>query len=236
MVNNRELVQGQAPIHGVPDRRLNRSGNQDWLGKTCRVFARLWDADAALRRPSSLARTCRTVGTQRARSIRHVGSTGLAAGSVVDGVGGLGLIRPRLLRGLTPSGRRRCAPASKFAARTCRTIGSRHGRSPSHTQKKRAFRPAFFLRMAGGLGLIRPRLLRGLTPSGRRRCAPASKFAARTCRTVGSNQGRSPGQTKTGPQGARSCLAGGLGFEPRLAESESAVLPLDDPPNVGYRL
>jgi hypothetical protein len=29
-------------------------------------------------------------------------------------------------------------------------------------------------------------------------------------------------------------LAGGLGFEPRLAESESAVLPLDDPPT-GYR-
>src|ERR1700733_15153688 len=26
-------------------------------------------------------------------------------------------------------------------------------------------------------------------------------------------------------------VAGGLGFEPRLAESESAVLPLDDPPN-----
>ena len=25
-------------------------------------------------------------------------------------------------------------------------------------------------------------------------------------------------------------MAGGLGFEPRLAESESAVLPLDDPP------
>ena len=28
-------------------------------------------------------------------------------------------------------------------------------------------------------------------------------------------------------------LAGGLGFEPRLAESESAVLPLDDPPRIG---
>src|SRR3984885_1721152 len=27
-------------------------------------------------------------------------------------------------------------------------------------------------------------------------------------------------------------VAGGLGFEPRLAESESAVLPLDDPPAV----
>ena len=31
---------------------------------------------------------------------------------------------------------------------------------------------------------------------------------------------------------ARFCLAGGLGFEPRLAESESAVLPLDDPPKL----
>ncbi len=28
-------------------------------------------------------------------------------------------------------------------------------------------------------------------------------------------------------------LAGGEGFEPPLAESESAVLPLDDPPNSG---
>ena len=27
-------------------------------------------------------------------------------------------------------------------------------------------------------------------------------------------------------------LAGGPGFEPGLAESESAVLPLDDPPNL----
>src|SRR6516225_504595 len=30
-------------------------------------------------------------------------------------------------------------------------------------------------------------------------------------------------------------LAGGLGLEPRLAESESAVLPLDDPPSAGSR-
>ncbi len=28
-------------------------------------------------------------------------------------------------------------------------------------------------------------------------------------------------------------MAGGLGFEPRLTESESAVLPLDDPPITG---
>ena len=31
---------------------------------------------------------------------------------------------------------------------------------------------------------------------------------------------------------AFSCLAGGEGFEPPLAESESAVLPLDDPPEI----
>ena len=31
-------------------------------------------------------------------------------------------------------------------------------------------------------------------------------------------------------------VAGGLGFEPRLAESESAVLPLDDPPTKGLKL
>jgi hypothetical protein len=30
-------------------------------------------------------------------------------------------------------------------------------------------------------------------------------------------------------------LAGGLGLEPRLAESESAVLPLDDPPTAGLQ-
>ena len=29
-------------------------------------------------------------------------------------------------------------------------------------------------------------------------------------------------------------VAGGLGFEPRLTESESAVLPLDDPPNLDH--
>lgn len=29
-------------------------------------------------------------------------------------------------------------------------------------------------------------------------------------------------------------LAGGLGFEPRLKESESSVLPLDDPPIGGF--
>src|SRR5580704_7114141 len=32
------------------------------------------------------------------------------------------------------------------------------------------------------------------------------------------------------PYAPSAKMAGGLGFEPRLAESESAVLPLDDPP------
>ena len=40
-----------------------------------------------------------------------------------------------------------------------------------------------------------------------------------------------PFDTKKGPfRGPLRCLAGGEGFEPPLAESESAVLPLDDPP------
>src|SRR5205823_12197800 len=43
---------------------------------------------------------------------------------------------------------------------------------------------------------------------------------------------------RTGRSEIRSLegLAGGLGFEPRLAESESAVLPLDDPPPGSPRL
>ena len=38
--------------------------------------------------------------------------------------------------------------------------------------------------------------------------------------------------TKRDPQGVSFGvkMAGGLGFEPRLEESESSVLPLDDPP------
>ena len=35
---------------------------------------------------------------------------------------------------------------------------------------------------------------------------------------------------KPAPESVTKSVAGGLGFEPRLAESESAVLPLDDPP------
>jgi hypothetical protein len=35
---------------------------------------------------------------------------------------------------------------------------------------------------------------------------------------------------QTGPTRRKRYLAGELGFEPRLAESESAVLPLDDSP------
>lgn len=33
-----------------------------------------------------------------------------------------------------------------------------------------------------------------------------------------------------GPHPLKTVLAGGLGFEPRSTESESAVLPLNDPP------
>ncbi len=40
-----------------------------------------------------------------------------------------------------------------------------------------------------------------------------------------------PAKKKRAPDGARYFLAGGEGFEPPLTESESVVLPLDDPPN-----
>ena len=45
------------------------------------------------------------------------------------------------------------------------------------------------------------------------------------------NQKGPPAKPKTAPnQGAVFGLAGGPGFEPGLTESESVVLPLDDPP------
>ena len=77
--------------------------------------------------------------------------------------------------------------------------------------------------MAGGLGLF---AAARLTPAG-----PAApfKFATLTCRTRGSHP--NPPKTKTRLAAGSCFMAGGLGFEPRLEESESSVLPLDDPPN-----
>ncbi len=40
---------------------------------------------------------------------------------------------------------------------------------------------------------------------------------------------------KNRPKAVLSFLAGGEGFEPPLAESESAVLPLDEPPNILFQ-
>jgi hypothetical protein len=42
--------------------------------------------------------------------------------------------------------------------------------------------------------------------------------------------GKKPDRDLQGVEMLWNKVAGGLGFEPRLAESESAVLPLDDPP------
>lgn len=82
---------------------------------------------------------------------------------------------------------------------------------------------------------------------GGRKLGPGGgKIALRRCvdattpfLSVGAHQ-RLPGQGGQNPgtpdtkrpatRGAGLGLAGGRGFEPRLTESESAVLPLDDPP------
>ncbi len=45
---------------------------------------------------------------------------------------------------------------------------------------------------------------------------------------------RAPGQNGKSPMTGRE-MAGELGFEPRLTESESAVLPLDDSPSTNLR-
>ncbi len=42
---------------------------------------------------------------------------------------------------------------------------------------------------------------------------------------------KTPGYEGIKPRAGR-LMAGGRGFEPRLTDSESAVLPLDEPPNV----
>ena len=62
---------------------------------------------------------------------------------------------------------------------------------------------------------------------GSRRSRPGQiAQAVARLQTILDSRPRNPGQARCRQQR----LAGGLGFEPRLAESESAVLPLDDPP------
>ena len=76
--------------------------------------------------------------------------------------------------------------------------------------------------VAGGLGLLalsaRPS---GRRPSGRRSGSQSSPVEPEVLIPVRHNKTR---------RGRVSLVAGGLGFEPRLEESESSVLPLDDPP------
>lgn len=78
--------------------------------------------------------------------------------------------------------------------------------------------------LAGGEGLLGPSM--GLTPRLARGYA-----TIRSRRIVRTRRGFSPSSLQT--QKTRlmaGCLAGGEGFEPPLAVSETAVLPLDDPP------
>ena len=83
--------------------------------------------------------------------------------------------------------------------------------------------------------------------NGRRQCRSAAIVAWMILRGRGMGKHRVPafhtrdGRVVRGGEKKASVrwpsfrgLAGGLGFEPRLAESESAVLPLDDPPMSGF--
>src|SRR5689334_4742787 len=65
--------------------------------------------------------------------------------------------------------------------------------------------------------------------------APDRHQSGRRSSAASAGKAKAPPGRGCGPRPAE-CLAGGLGFEPRLAESESAVLPLDDPPAAGGRV
>ncbi len=80
--------------------------------------------------------------------------------------------------------------------------------------------------MAGEPGLLRPSMGYAL-----RAALRAFKFVPDKFVEQGSNTEPRPYKTIEPQKGALLFyMAGELGFEPRLAESESAVLPLDDSP------
>ena len=102
--------------------------------------------------------------------------------------------------------------------------GSESTRStPTPTPKKKA-------RYAGPLVGWGTRMIR---PCGPHPCGAAAAARRRSNAARLSNLARGSPldlQPKRRPALRALLLAGGLGFEPRLTESESAVLPLDDPP------
>ena len=76
-----------------------------------------------------------------------------------------------------------------------------------------------------------PRLRPFLVPAGR--LVTRIRTSSWPGLLVGAESWKSSDPAQAGPENVSDWelgLAGGLGFEPRQAESESAVLPLDDPP------
>ena len=67
-----------------------------------------------------------------------------------------------------------------------------------------------------------------LTLRGRTSCV--QNRSRRFCRTSSEYRTHNNTNNKAPHQGLFVCMAGELGFEPRLTESESVVLPLDDSP------
>ncbi len=85
----------------------------------------------------------------------------------------------------------------------------------------------FFIVEAQSRAPEREKSPRGVAWTPRSHCCPSAPTSASRGRGARILDPR----TQKGPLlGAGLGLAGGRGFEPRLTESESAVLPLDDPP------
>ena len=141
--------------------------------------------------------------------------------------GGTRIARP--IHGPRPSARRRAAPASQFAPGEWVEPGVL-GLAAATDPSKRPADAGPYARWTGGTRMARP--IHGPRPSARRRAAPASQFAPGELvepGVLGLAATTDPSK-KPADAGLFDGLAGGPGFEPGLTESESVVLPLDDPP------
>ena len=172
-------------------------------------------------------RFCRTSLAPHPSTTTHK-EKGTHSGPFFFMAGGLGLLRTSMCS--APSGP---VPLRATVPVCSRQTGRTRGSHPSPRQiitRKGPKGP--FLVMAGGLGLLRTSMCSA--PSGPVPLRATVPVCSRqTGRTRGSHP--SPRQiiTRKGPKGPFLVMAGGLGFEPRLVESESTVLPLDDPPRSG---
>jgi hypothetical protein len=145
--------------------------------------------------------------------------------------GGFGACRAETQRrtGLTARPAAACPPLRSGSLRPL--CGLRTDPSPpARYEKTRS-------RRAGGFGACRAETQRrtGLTARPAAACPPLRSGSLRPLCGLRTDPSPPARYEKTRSRRAFSYLAGGEGFEPPLTESESVVLPLDDPPGDRFR-